>query len=155
MRSIQSWLDEYNESHQSSFNKLVHWICVPAIMFSLLGLFWTLQTPALFNSLPLVLNWAVVLILLALIFYFMLSIKLALGMVLVAGSMLYLINWIDSIQTPLWILSMGIFIIAWIGQFIGHIVEGKKPSFIKDLQFLLIGPLWLLAFIYRKLGINY
>jgi len=53
------------------------------------------------------------------------------------------------------LVSLGIFVIAWIGQFIGHKIEGKKPSFLEDLQFLLIGPAWLLHFIYKKLGIVY
>ena len=51
-------------------------------------------------------------------------------------------------------IFLSIFIIAWIGQFIGHKIEGKKPAFFKDLQFLLIGPLWLLSFIYKKLNIK-
>ena len=42
-----------------------------------------------------------------------------------------------------------VFVLAWIGQFIGHLIEGKRPSFFKDLQFLLIGPAWLMAFVYR------
>jgi uncharacterized membrane protein YGL010W len=56
---------------------------------------------------------------------------------------------------PLWAVSLIIFTGAWIGQFVGHKIEGKKPSFFKDLQFLLIGPAWLLSFIYRKIGITY
>ena len=50
---------------------------------------------------------------------------------------------------------MAIFVLAWIGQFIGHKIEGEKPSFFEDLQFLLIGPDWLLGAIYQKLGIRY
>jgi uncharacterized membrane protein YGL010W len=55
----------------------------------------------------------------------------------------------------LWVTSLVIFVAAWIGQFIGHAIEGKRPSFFKDLQFLLIGPLWLLAAAYRRLGLRY
>ena len=61
----------------------------------------------------------------------------------------------QNYQRPLWIFSVIIFVIAWIGQFIGHKIEGKKPSFVEDLQFLLIGPAWLLSFIYKKIGIKY
>ena len=56
---------------------------------------------------------------------------------------------------PLWASSLAIFVIAWVGQFIGHKIEGKKPSFFEDLQFLMIGPLWLLGHLYRKFGIRY
>jgi uncharacterized membrane protein YGL010W len=55
----------------------------------------------------------------------------------------------------LWLTSVTIFAVAWIGQFIGHAIEGKRPSFLEDLQFLLIGPLWLLAAAYRKIGVSY
>jgi len=56
---------------------------------------------------------------------------------------------------PLWQLALGVFVIAWILQFIGHAVEGKRPSFFTDVRFLLIGPAWLLAFLYRALGWRY
>lgn len=154
MRSIQSWLDEYSDSHQNYFNRLVHWICVPSIMLSLLGLLWAIGPLAFSQNVYPLLNWAVVLVLAALVFYFFLSVRLALGMIIVAGMMLYLIYLLDGLRTPLWIISLILFVIAWIGQFIGHLVEGRKPSFFKDLQFLLIGPLWLLSKVYRKLGIH-
>lgn len=54
-----------------------------------------------------------------------------------------------------WMIYLALFIITWILQFVGHKIEGKKPSFLKDLQFLLIGPIWLLSFILKKLGIRY
>ena len=75
----------------------------------------------------------------------------------VIGALLILGNFwlIQTIDLPMWQISVMIFIPAWIGQFIGHKIEGRKPSFFKDLQFLLIGPAWLLSFIYKKLGIRY
>jgi len=140
MSTIEQWLSEYGESHQHKVNKLAHWICVPAIMFSILGLLWSLPTPAVFSNLPIPFNWAIFIILLALLYDTYLSPKLAAGMV---------------VAFPVWQTSLIVFVLAWIGQFIGHQIEGKRPSFFKDIQFLLIGPLWLLAFIYRKFGVNY
>jgi uncharacterized membrane protein YGL010W len=58
-----------------------------------------------------------------------------------------------DLPVPLWLSSTVLFVVAWIGQFIGHHFEGRKPSFFKDVQFLLIGPLWLLAFVYRRFGL--
>ena len=63
------------------------------------------------------------------------------------------VTWIEIIDPSIWKLSMLIFIFACIGQFIGHKIEGQKPSFFEDIQFLLIGPAWLLSFIYKKLGV--
>ena len=159
MAKINSLLDEYGESHQNPTNELVHWICVPAIVLSLLGLIWSIPVPAFLTAItigPIAFNWALVLIVFALIYYFSLSISLAIGMLAVIGFLLcigYLLA--TQIPLPLWATSIIIFVLAWIGQFWGHKIEGKKPSFLKDVQFLLIGPVWLLSFIYRRLGIAY
>ena len=155
MRTIEQWLAEYGESHQNKTNKLLHWICVPLIVFSLLGLFWSIKTPEVFASVPFIFNWAIVLIILAMVYYFYISPRLAAGMLFVVGVLLAVLYWMDSLAAPLWILSLIIFVAAWIGQFIGHQIEGKRPSFFKDVQFLLIGPLWLLSFVYRKFGLSY
>ena len=154
MRNIESWLSEYSESHGHVINKLLHWICVPAIIFSILGLLWQLKTPAPLDVL-LPGNWAITAVLTCLVYYFVLSPPLALGMVLVNGTMLLVIVWMEQLPFILWQICLVIFICAWAGQFIGHIVEGKRPSFFKDLQFLLIGPLWLLAGVYRKFRLSY
>jgi uncharacterized membrane protein YGL010W len=156
MRSIQNWLDAYAESHQNGTNKFIHWICVPSIMLSLLGLFWAIPVPESLALIHPLLNWSTFFILMALIYYVMLSPKLALGMIPVVALMMginYLI-W-AQLGSQIWMVAVGIFVLAWIGQFIGHKIEGKKPSFFEDLQFLLIGPLWLLSFIYRKMGLSY
>ena len=67
------------------------------------------------------------------------------------------INYLESNfnNSELFMGYITVFILAWIGQFIGHKIEGKKPSFFEDIQFLLIGPAWLLSFIYKKLGIKF
>lgn len=155
MFTIEQWLQEYDASHRNPVNKITHWICVPAIMFSLIGLAWSIDTPSLFTQLPLPINWAILLIVASLLYYVLLSIPLALGMLLVAALMVGLVLLLESFNVPLWQFSLLLFVLAWIGQFIGHRIEGRKPSFFRDVQFLLIGPLWLLAFIYRRLGISY
>ena len=76
-------------------------------------------------------------------------------MLLIAIGMIASIYWIELLDEKVWRLSLAIFVVAWIGQFIGHKIEGKKPSFFEDIQFLLIGPAWLLSFIYNKFGIKY
>jgi uncharacterized membrane protein YGL010W len=86
----------------------------------------------------------------------MLSVPLTIGMLLVIVGIVLGNSYLAKIGSPpLWLISIVIFAVAWIGQFIGHNIEGKKPSFLKDLVFLLIGPLWLLSFIYKKMNISY
>ncbi len=155
MRSADEWFAEYGESHINPTNKLIHWICVPAIVVSVIGLLWSLPVPEAFRSISPALNWGTAFVMAAVVYYFLMSVSLGLGMVLVVLAMMAVVNWLDGFATPLWVISLAIFVIAWIGQFIGHVVEGKKPSFFKDLQFLMIGPAWLLGFVYRRLGIPY
>lgn len=160
MRKIDKLLDEYGQSHQHPTNKLIHWICVPLIFFSIVGLIWSIPHQFLNNLIPIApaafINWATLIMLVVLLYYLSLSLALFAGMFIVACVCLGLCYYLEaSLQTPLWIVCLIIFVLAWIGQFYGHKVEGKKPSFLKDIQFLLIGPAWLMHFIFKKLGIPY
>jgi uncharacterized membrane protein YGL010W len=155
MKLINDLLNEYGESHQNPVNKIIHWVCVPFIVYSLLGLIWLIPFPKIFNTLPVLINWAVLLVALSMIYYVLVSKKLAMGILLIFLIMLFSIYGLTQTGISLLKLSTVVFVLAWIGQFIGHSIEGKRPSFIKDIQFLLIGPLWLLSFMYKKLGISY
>ncbi|MGD8975999.1 MAG: DUF962 domain-containing protein [Gammaproteobacteria bacterium] len=155
LKPVQQWLDEYGESHQNPTNKAVHWVCVPLIALSLIGMLWSLPVPPAFREISPVLNWGVLFMMAAVVYYFILSPPLAVGMIGVMAAFTGALYWLDGLQTPLWGVCLGIFVLAWIGQFIGHMVEGKRPSFFQDMQFLMIGPMWLLSFIYQRFGIRY
>jgi uncharacterized membrane protein YGL010W len=155
MRSLQNWLDEYSVSHRNPTNKRIHWICVPLIMLSALGMMWSIPRPVAFAAVSPYLNWATLLILASLVYYLFLSVRLAAGMLLVSVLMCLLLGLLTRLPWALFWTCLGIFAAAWVGQFIGHRIEGRKPSFFKDLQFLLIGPVWLLADLYRRLGFTY
>ena len=158
MRKIDQLLAEYGESHKNTTNKAIHWICVPLIFFSIMGLIASIPSGIVQKLLgagnPYA-NWATVALLLAIAYYVSLSIPLTIGMALFGLACLFGATTIAQLGYPLWMISLIIFVVAWIGQFYGHKVEGKKPSFFKDLQFLLIGPAWLMHFIYKHLGIPY
>jgi uncharacterized membrane protein YGL010W len=159
MRKIDFLLEEYGDSHRNQTNKLIHWFCVPAIFFSVVGLIFSIPTGILLEPLSFLhsfANWATIVLAITLIYYISLSVPLSMGMLFFSALCLALANFL-SIAFPgkLWIISIGIFIVAWIIQFLGHKIEGKRPSFFKDLQFLLIGPAWLMSFIYKKIGIAY
>lgn len=147
MRSIQVWFNEYQSSHLNPINEGIHYICVPAIMWSLLGILWNVKLSyySLFNL-------ATVISGIGLVYYFVLSWRLALGMSLITALMLFVCKKIEQHPTlSLLYVSLFVFTVAWIGQFIGHKIEGRKPSFFKDLQFLLIGPIWVLSHVYSAL----
>jgi uncharacterized membrane protein YGL010W len=154
-RTLEQWLDEYSASHQSAANKLLHLICVPLIVLALMGMLSVLPFPGHLAATVPGLNWASLTALAAVAYYLRLSRALALGAVLVFIALLGIVHGLAAVPLPLWLSSLVIFLLAWIGQFVGHALEGKRPSFFKDLQFLLIGPLWLLAWAYRCFGLRY
>ncbi len=156
MRRIDQLLATYGESHQNATNKLIHWVCVPAIMFSLLALLYAIPFPW---ERTMWANWAVVLLAGAWLYYSILSLAMLFGFLVIGSLMLWGIHGLyaavgfDAGRLALW--AVIIFVVAWIGQFIGHKIEGKKPAFVKDVQYLLVGPAWLLHFIFNKTGVKY
>ena len=156
MQNLQQLLDEYGSSHVNRWNKLIHWLCVPPIVWSGVALLWSLPFPAALQSTHIPINWATIAVVLAQIYYYRLSIRLGTGILLFLMFLLWLTVIVEAFAPrPLWQIAAAVFVIAWIGQFIGHVFEGKRPSFFKDLQFLLIGPAWLMSFVYKQLGLSY
>lgn len=151
MRTLHQWFEEYAESHQNPTNKAIHYICVPAIYFSIIGLL--LCIPTVFLRIisplhePLIDNWAVAALFFVLFFYSRLSLVMAVK-VAIFSAICIALNYIIGFWFELWKVSVVIFVLAWIGQFYGHKLEGKKPSFLKDIQFLLIGPAWVIENIF-------
>jgi uncharacterized membrane protein YGL010W len=155
MRDAATWFDNYAADHQNPTNRLIHWICVPAITWTVVALIWVIPVPGWLGRPGL---WAVLAMFLAFCFYYYrLSRKIGLAM---AGAFLSLALITDSLYRSigssglLW-LAVGVFVVAWIGQFIGHKIEGRRPSFLTDLQYLLIGPAWLMSKALSRFGAAY
>lgn len=141
-QDIHTLLSQYSDSHRNHTNELIHIVCVPLIVFSLLGIIWAVHPLA-----------AVAVVAASLYYYFQLSKPFAVGMLAMATAMLALLALLPP--ATVLALSIAIFVLAWVGQFVGHQIEGKKPSFLDDLRFLLIGPLFVLSFLYRRLNVAY
>ncbi|MCB1587348.1 MAG: DUF962 domain-containing protein [Xanthomonadales bacterium] len=140
IRQVDRLIGHYAESHRHPTNVAIHWLCVPIIVWCALALLWTIHP------------WlAVGAVLGALVYYLRLSLTFALTMAIYAGLCLASLTVVPHAG---WI-ALALFVITWALQFYGHHVEGKKPSFLEDLQYLLVGPIFLLAKLYRKLGIRY
>lgn len=153
-RPLQSLFDEYGESHRNPVNVAVHWIAVPLIYFSIVGLLMCIPSPQ--NEYLDRYLWALIALLAVWLFYASRSLSISIGMALFSMACVATGAWLDGhAPWPLWAIAIGIFVLAWIAQFIGHGIEGKKPSFLKDLLFLMIGPAWLMAKLYRRIGIPY
>lgn len=155
-KTADQWFNEYGDSHQNKTNKLIHWLCVPLIFLVILGLVWAIPVPTIMSDIHPYFNWSILAFLFIAGFYLRLSSRLAIGLIIFTLLCYSLIAWYESLQiASLALTCIVLFIILWVFQFIGHHIEGKKPSFFKDIQFLMIGPAWLMGFIYRRLGLSY
>jgi uncharacterized membrane protein YGL010W len=141
MRNVDMLFAQYGETHMNPVNKAIHWVCVPAITWSVLAAVWVASPIAV-----------CVLIALSLVYYMRMSPPIAIGMLALSALMVAPLPLLG--RYTLW-TAIIVFVVAWIGQFAGHAIEGKKPKFIQDLQFLLVGPAWLLGALYRWIGIRY
>lgn len=153
-RPIDRWFASYSGDHRNARNQLIHVVCVPAILWSVIALLWCIPSPGTWFRPGL---WAGLAMFAAWMFYYRASKKLGLGMLVVFVLLGWLTRWLhDGLGTTnLLILAAGVFVVAWIGQFVGHKIEGRKPSFLTDLTYLLIGPAWVLVKLYRRLGWSY
>jgi len=153
-REVDRWLGNYSEDHRNPTNFLIHWICVPAILWTVIAALWVVPVPPMLGRTGL---WAAVAMFFAFVFYLRLSRALAFGMlaVFVVFGLLSEALYRALGPMPLLWLALGVFVVAWIGQFIGHKIEGRKPSFLTDLAYLLIGPAWIVAKLMRRMGVAY
>jgi uncharacterized membrane protein YGL010W len=141
MPTIDEWFARYGAAHRNAVNEAVHWICVPAITWSVIALAWWLSPYA-----------ALALCALTLAFYAYLSLPIAFAMLGVVAAAVAICL---ALPGNVALIAATVFVVAWIGQFAGHKVEGAKPAFLDDLKFLLIGPAWLAAHGLRALHIRY
>lgn len=155
MRTLQSYFAAYSDHHRNPTNIVIHWICVPVIFFSVIGALASIPPAALpwLGSAP----WAKLAIAIALLlFYLPRSIVMTFAMAVWSYLCLRLADYLGAhAPWPLWAICLALFSAAWIGQFYGHGIEGRKPSFLEDLAFLLVGPAWLMGKLIRRLGVTY
>ena len=153
-RPIDQWFAHYSGDHQNATNQRIHVVAVPLILWSVIGLLWCIPVigdyfrPGLWAALAMFAAW---------MYYYKLSRPLGFGMLAIFIAMAWLTRWLEALlglQNLLY-LAIAVFVLAWIAQFIGHKIEGKKPSFLTDLTYLLIGPVWVLSKFYRKMGWKY
>jgi uncharacterized membrane protein YGL010W len=134
MKDVNQWLEEYGESHRNAANKKLHWVCVPIIVLSLTGLLWGVPVPSSLRGVSPYLNWGTALLLFGVVYYIVLNPKLAVGMAVFVALTILAIRALQQLPVPLWSSCLLLFVFAWIGQFIGHHIEGKRPSFFKDVH---------------------
>ncbi|MCG2591756.1 DUF962 domain-containing protein [Ramlibacter sp. XY19] len=140
-RKVDQLLAHYGESHRNPRNERIHFVAIPLIMLSLVGLLYALHP------------WVAYAFLAAsMVYYARLSMVFLVTMALASALVLALVLAMGDKVLP---ICIGIFVAAWIAQFIGHRIEGKKPSFFEDLQYLWVGPIFVFSKLFLKLGIRW
>jgi uncharacterized membrane protein YGL010W len=156
VRRVDTLLDNYSADHQNPTNQAIHLACVPAIAWSVSAMLWAIPSPPGLSTTAWLPHgvWAGLAMVLALIAYWRLSKRLAMGMLVAFVATVFLNRWIAQtygVMVLLW-LGVGAFVVAWVVQFIGHNIEGKRPSFLTDMVYLLVGPIWTLRKLYTRMG---
>ncbi len=153
MRPAEEWLRQYGRHHADGANHLLHRLMIPFFVTSVVGLLWAIPVPAAFREATPVLNWGTVFLMAAIVYYFILSISLAFGALPFLALVVWAVMWLDRLAYPLWMSCAALLVTAWMGQRISHRGPGNRPSLIGDLQYVMLGPVWLIAALYRRLGI--
>lgn len=154
MRSIHDWFESYGNDHRHPLNRAIHWVCVPVILWCVIALLWLIPVPAVMLQQG---AWAVLAMFAAYLFYHRLSRHIGWAMALVFVALGLITSGLHDLlgfHGLLW-LAVGLFVVAWIGQFVGHLIEGQRPSFLTDLAYLLIGPAWLAGKVMKRFGLSY
>ncbi|HNR92311.1 MAG TPA: DUF962 domain-containing protein [Dokdonella sp.] len=150
--SAHEWFDDYRRGHRHPLNRLIDSICAPAILYALITLLWVVPVP---ESLGRPGFWAALAMVGVFAFCWRRSRASGLGMLVVLGVFGLLNEWLWHTLGPAQLLRLGagVFVLAWIGRFIGQLIEGTRPPIRTDLIWLLIGPAWLVGTVMRRLGL--
>ena len=155
MSEAENWLERYAANHSNVSNPLVYWAAVPMVMIGTVGLLWYLPIPEEFRQISPLLNWGSAFLMAAAIYYFIISISLAIGMLPFLLGLASLQLWLTSSAYPALGVSVGLLIAGIVGLMLGRRNAGGLLAVMQDLQLMMIGPAWLLSVIYRRIGIPY
>lgn len=153
MAEIDGWLKHYEETHQDLSYPGVYWAAVPMVVVGTVGALWTLPIPDEFFEISPLLNWGTTFLMSAAVYYFIISVSLAIGMLPFLLGVAGIQAWLDQSDLSLLRVAIGLLIAGVIGLFMGHRNKGSLRPVLQDLQLMMIGPAWLLSLLYRRIGI--
>jgi hypothetical protein len=155
MPETDRWLSEYGDNHREISSPAAYWPAVLLLVVGTVGMLWSLPVPAAFTEISPVLNWGSAFLMAAVVYYFILSLALAIGMLPFVMGVSALQVWLAASGLPLCGGSLAMVVLAVAGLWLGHRASGGLRAVFRDIQLMMIGPAWLLASLYRRLGIPY
>ena len=155
MSETDGWLRRFEESHRDLSNPAVYWAAVPIVVVGTVGLLWALPIPDEFFEISPLLNWGTAFLMAATVYYFIISVSLAIGMLPFVIGIAGIHMWLAASDYPLLHVSLGLLLAGIIGLWLGHRNESGLRAVLQDLQLMMIGPAWLLSVLYRRIGIPF
>lgn len=155
MTLAEEWLNEYSKTRPGYRLTPLKWLSVALLVTGLVALLRALPTPGAFEGSADVLNWGTLFVMAAIVYYFIVSIRLAVGALPIIVAIVAAVTWLDALETPLWVVGSALAALGLLGQALEHLRHGRAPPVARELQLAMIAPLWLVAVVYRRLGIPY
>jgi uncharacterized membrane protein YGL010W len=147
------WLSDYGDSHADMANPGIYWLSVPILVLGTVGILWSLPIPEEFARISPVLNWGSAFLMVAVVYYFIISVPLAIGMLPFVAGVSAVQYWLLDSSLSLLRISSGMVVASIIGLYLGQYKKGGIKAVLHDIQLMMIAPAWLLANLYRRLGI--
>jgi uncharacterized membrane protein YGL010W len=155
MSETDGWLHRYEETHGDLTNPAVYWAAVPMVVLGTVGLLWSLPIPDAFFDISPLMNWGTAFLMAAAVYYFIISVSLAIGMLPFVIGVAGINMWLEGSEFSLLRVSIGLLLAGIIGLWLGHRNQGGIRPVLDDLQFMMIGPAWLLSVLYKRIGIPF
>ncbi len=153
MTEIDNWLPRYEQAHDSLHNPVVYWAAVPMVVVGMTGLLWALPVPAEFVKISPLLNWGSAFLMVTAIYYFIISLSLAIGLLPFLLGLAAIQMWVSNSGYPRVGLATGLLIAGIVGLTLGR--NGSLRAVAEDLQLMMLGPAWLLSVVYKRFGIPF
>lgn len=155
MSESDNWLERYERRHTDLANPVVYWAAVPMVVVGLVGILWSLPVPVEFYKISPFLNWGSTFLIAATVYYFIISLSIAIGMLPFMLGLAGLQSWLVASDYPALGVSIGLLVAGTVGLWLGRRGIGGIVAVLQDLQLMMIGPAWLLSVLYRRFGIPY
>ena len=155
MTETDGWLKRYEETHNDLTYPAVYWTAVPMVVLGIVGLLWALPIPDEFFEISPLLNWGTAFLMATTVYYFIISVSLAIGMLPFVVGVAGVQMWLAQSDYSPFQVSIGLLVAGIIGLWMGHRNEAGLRPVLQDLQLMMIGPAWILSVLYRRIGIPF
>ena len=155
MSEIDNWLERYEQGHQDLSNPIVYWAAIPMVVLGTVGLLWSLPVPVQFFEISPLLNWGSAFLMATAIYYFIISLSLAIGMLPFLLGLAAIQLWLADSPWPAFGVSIALLVAGTVGLWLGRRGPGVVRSVLLDYQLMMIGPLWLLSVMYKRFRVPF